>query len=147
MAGSLTPGQKKIAASVGIPEAEFAQKSARLAASVENPWGLTDQQRKIAKTFGMPDRRLATATARASRSPGLLRAHQEIDRANNELYSTKDSYSPPPEKELLDLALSELKSYDPDDDDTYDNLLKGVLYAARLLDVVAPPFVDNKDID
>jgi hypothetical protein len=147
MASSLTPDQKKIAASFGIPEAEFAQKSARLAASAENPWALTDQQRKIAKTFGMPERRLACATARTSRSPGLLRAHQEIDRANNGLYSTKDSYSPPPEKELLDLALSELKSYDPDDDDTYDNLLKGVLYAARLLDVVAPPFVDNKDID
>jgi hypothetical protein len=75
-----------------------------------------------------------------------MRAHQEIDRANNELYSTKDTYSPPPEQELLDLALVELKKYDPDDDDTYDNLLKGVLYAARLLDSVAPPYVDQKEI-
>jgi hypothetical protein len=81
MASALTPDQKKIAASFGIPEAEFAQKSAKLAASGENPWALTDQQRKIAKTFGMPERRLASATARANRSPGLLRAHQEIDRA------------------------------------------------------------------
>src|ERR1700683_1676361 len=81
MASSLTPDQKKIAASFGIPEAEFVQKSAKLAASGENPWGLTDQQRKIARTFGMPERRLASATARANRSPGLLRAHQEIDRA------------------------------------------------------------------
>ena len=146
MASSLTPDQKKVAASFGIPEAEFARKSAKLAASGENPWSLTDQQRKICKAFGMAARRLANDTARASRSPGLLRAHQEIDRANDELYSTKGSYSPVPEKELLDSALSDLKAFDPDDDDTYDNLLKGVLYAARLLDLVAPPFADQKEI-
>jgi hypothetical protein len=73
-----------------------------------------------------------------------MRAHQEIDRAHNALY---DGQIDPPDRQLLDLAMSELKAYDPDDDDTYNSLLKGVLYAATLLDRVAPAFMDNKDID
>jgi hypothetical protein len=40
-----------------------------------------------------------------------------------------------------------MKSYDPGDDDTYDHPLKGVLYAATLLDRAAPPFAENKNID
>jgi hypothetical protein len=145
---SLTPDQERIAARFGMSPLEFSSKKATLAAAGQggkSAWGLTDQQREICHGTGMSEHRFAIAAGFVKgNSPGLMRAHSEIDRAHNALY---DSQIDPPDRELLDLAMSELKAYDPDDDDTYDSLLKGVLYAATLLDRAAPAFVDSKDIE
>jgi hypothetical protein len=144
---SLTRDQERIAAAFGMSPLEFSSKKAMAAAGQggKSAWGLTDQQRIICRSVGMSEHRFAIAAGFVKgNSPGLMRAHSEIDRAHNALY---DSQIDPRDRELLDLAMSELKAYDPDDDDTYDSLLKGVLYAATLLDRAAPAFVDSKDIE
>jgi hypothetical protein len=150
---SLTPDQKRIAAAFGMSPLAFADKSARAMAAAhekktgKSRWGLSETQKAICRSTGMSEHAFAIASGLVKgSSPGLLRAHQEIDRAHDTLYDSESGPVDPPDRQLLDLAMTELTAYDPDDDDTYDSLLKGVLYLATLLDRAAPPFADNKEI-
>jgi hypothetical protein len=86
----------------------------------------------------------AKAPQRRLDSPGLADAHREIDRARKETYESAEDGAG--DQELLDSALAKLNSYDPELAETYDDLLLGVLYAARLLNRVAPAFADAKPI-
>ncbi len=151
MAKVLTRDQGRIAAAFGMSPAEFSSAKAAQESrqAGRSRWGLSASQQAICRAMNVSEHSFASAAGEGDRrtaSPGLLRAHQEIDRAHDELYSEGQAVDPP-DRELLDNAMAELKSYDPDDDDTYDHLLKGVLHAATLLNRVAPPFAENKDID
>jgi hypothetical protein len=100
----------------------------------------------LQKQRGGIGREFAAAEQRGT--AGLLRAHQEVDRANKAVYATReqgDAWENAPDEQLLSKAISELQAYKPGDDKTYDNLLRGVLHAACLLDRNAPAFVDTKD--
>jgi hypothetical protein len=91
----------------------------------------------------------AFAAAEQRGTAGLLRAHQEIDRAQKATYAAAgdhgDVWENVPDGQLLSKAISELQAYKPGDEATYDNLLRGVLHAACLLDRNAPAFADTKD--
>jgi hypothetical protein len=89
------------------------------------------------------------ASAEHRTTAGLLNAHREIDRANKAVYATPeqgDAWENAPDGQLLSNAISELQAYKPGDDKTYNNLLRGVLLAACLLDRNAPAFVDIGDM-
>jgi len=145
---SLTPDQARIAAAFGMSPLEFGTKTAQLSATAKSAWGLSENQQAVCRATGMSEHAFATAAGIKTRSPGLLRAHKEIDRAQDTLYDDDSGHEvDPPDRQLLDLAMTELKAWKPDDDDTYNSLLKGALYVVTLLDRVAPPFAKNKDID
>lgn len=149
----LSAAERKIAASLGLSEEEFARHKERSVARAErkakSPYGLAATQREIAGSLGLSERQFAGAAGPLGHVPreeaGLLHAHHEIDRAHAATYD--ENHTNAPDRELLNGALAELKAYNPDDDNTYDHLLKGVVYAARLLNRVAPAYADQKRID
>ncbi len=159
---ALSANQKKIAESFGIRPDRFARSRARLLGS-QDTHGLTANQLKIAQSTGVSPRAFAQAlkdqggrsSAVASRTtggdaPGLLRAHQEVDRAHKATYDAgwQVSAENTSDPELLDGAISALKEYDPkkDDDENYERLLDGAVYVMRLLNRAAPNYADTKDI-
>jgi hypothetical protein len=134
---TLSDEEKKVAAAAGMSADEFATKKARLSQS-KNTHGLTRDQ-------------LAVAAAAEDRQdkPGLVRAHQEVDRAHKAAYDAVGYHSSAEntsDRELLDAALAALEAYDPtkDDDEAYDLLLNGSVYVMRLLNRVAPAYADIK---
>jgi hypothetical protein len=156
---TLSDEEKKVAAAAGISADEFATKKARLSQS-KNTHGLTDDQLAIARAAGMSPRAFARALSVRARSktaiaagdqdredkPGLVRAHQEVDRAFAAAYAAAGYQSSAPDRELLDAAIAALEAYDPtkDDDAAYDLLLNGSVYLMRLLNRVAPAYADIK---
>jgi hypothetical protein len=154
---TLTDTERTIAASIGVSPSEFARAKARRAQGQET-YGLTPEQLKIAAGFGMSPRAFASQLARNGGSraiaaaagyegqPGLAGAHREVDFAHEHDYDAHGSGTSPGDRELLDAAMSALKGYKPDkdDDDNYDRLLMGVVYAMRLLNRVAPPYVESR---
>ena len=148
---SLSAVEHKIAASLGLSDEEFARgkaaKATRAGLPAKSPYGLTAAQRGVCRSLGLSERQFAIGAGHAEHreEAGLLRAHDEIDRAHAATYDQHHSANPP-DSELLNSALAELKAYDPNDDASYDRLLKGVVYAARLLNRVAPAYADQKEI-
>lgn len=151
----LSDDQKKIAQTFGIPVDKFAR---RLSRRTSETYGLTADQLQVARNAGMSPRAFASALARNSSrtaiaaggvpgegQPGLAGAHREIDFA----HKAGDNAGNGSDRELRDAALAALKDYDPDkdDDDNYDLLLDGALYAMRLLNRVAPPFAASETED
>lgn len=123
---SLSSEQKKIAAKLGISDGELAHSM--------------ETQASGRRRFD----HLAAVNSRGS--AGMLRAHQEIDRAHNDALdgAPGDGFKGAPDGDLLERALSELKAHRPNDPSAYDRLLRGALYAMALLDRVAPAFADTK---
>jgi hypothetical protein len=145
----LSSVEKKIAASLGISSEDFAAQKARemAARNRSSRFGLTSEERAVCESLGLSERSFAAAAHpdRMRSEAGLLHAHQEIDRAHGETYDENQAGAVP-DRELLASALKELGAYDPDKDATYDHLLRGVTYAARLLNRVAPAYADRKPI-
>ena len=153
---ALTDEQKMIAQTFGIPLDKFTRAAARLSRRAET-YGLTADQLKVARNAGMSPRAFASALARNSGKtaiaagsryhgqPGLAGAHREVDFA----HKAGDEAGNASDRELRDAAVSALTTYDPDkdDDDNYDRLLDGVLYAMRLLNRVAPEFAESETED
>ncbi len=156
---TLTKEERNSAAAAGMSEIEFARAKARLSAS-RNTAGLSREELAVARNAGMSSRAFASrlrglkgskraiAAGEREDKPGLLRAHQEVDRAHIEAYDTDHPQSSAniSDLELLDAARAALDGYDPDKDDDamYDLLCEGVVYAMRLLNRVAPAYADSK---
>ena len=159
---TLSDEEKKVAAAAGMSADEFATKKARLSQS-KNTHGLTRDQLAVAAAAGMSSRAFARELSVRTRSktaiaagdqdrqdkPGLVRAHQEVDRAHKAAYDAVGYHSSAEntsDRELLDAALAALEAYDPtkDDDEAYDLLLNGSVYVMRLLNRVAPAYADIK---
>jgi len=147
---SLSAEEQKVARSFGMSLDEFARAKARRSAP-KDTHGLTPEQLAIARSVNISPRALASSLARnggrtaiaagerREDSPGLLHAHQEVDRAHKADYDanagSSSSVANTSDRELLDAALAALKKYDPnkDDDDNYDRLCTGAVYVMRLL--------------
>lgn len=124
---SLSREQRAMAANLGISESELA--------------------RSIATRGSGPRRFEHTLASSHSRgSAGLMRAHDEVDRAHKSVYDggNSEAWKKAPDGELLSNAISELKAYKPGDSGSYDRLLNGVLHAMCLLDRAAPAFADTR---
>jgi hypothetical protein len=90
MRGSpLTREQKRIAATFGVSPEQFVSSRATSAArraSQKSRWGLSEQQQAICRRMLLSEHSFATAAGIVKgTTPGLMRAHQEIDRAHVEL--------------------------------------------------------------
>jgi hypothetical protein len=144
----------------GLTPKQLARARARIV-EPQNTHGLTPEQLAVAAFAGMSPRAFArrlsasdggtsaiASAADREDKPGLIRAHQEVDRAHKATYDADwhASAENTSERELLDAALSALKGYDPskDDDDNYDRLLDGAVYVMRLLNRVAPPYAEDQ---
>ncbi|MDO8431773.1 MAG: hypothetical protein Q7S58_05115 [Candidatus Binatus sp.] len=137
MSTNLTEADRKMCASMGIDERTFlAQKRGGLSLS-------------HAPSHSTSARSQRTAVS-SSGSAGLMRAHDEVDRAHDVLSSQqKGSYSSwakVPIQEHVAAAIAGLKAFDPSAKDGYDTLLVGVMHAMRALELSAPAYADTKPL-
>jgi len=132
--------------------------------AVQAQYGLTDDEMAVCRMSGMKPRdyvrekaafrgnttALAAKGNRGSPAAGMLRAHQEVDRAHDATYANAadhgDAWMQAPDGELLKIAISELQAFNLDKEAaTYNRLLNGVMHAMALLARIAPAYADTKD--